>query len=220
MDYSQLSNDGDHPAGSSPWQSSPHLTNRTGYNFNTGNSQASSPIATSTHNGAHSERSSHEYASEGDTLVQDDGEYTESEGPMENRGSPDLSTRLQSPPLTEQGFDDQPYNHHQHQYQGSQPRQPSYQQQQKPGVQARHQSGNRPRQSVPQYKLQAKITGLERTGRKDPILRFDVHVGLMKPSVTSKDDSHILRQIFPNSVPPSFEMFDERTPSLRNLLTI
>lgn len=27
-----------------------------------------------------------------------------------------------------------------------------------------------------QYKLQAKITGLERTGRKDPILRFDVHV--------------------------------------------
>lgn len=27
-----------------------------------------------------------------------------------------------------------------------------------------------------QYKLQTKITGLERTGRKDPILRFDVHV--------------------------------------------
>lgn len=36
-----------------------------------------------------------------------------------------------------------------------------------------------------QYKLQAKITGLERTGRKDPILRFDVHVRLLqgaKPS--------------------------------------
>lgn len=30
--------------------------------------------------------------------------------------------------------------------------------------------------AYPQYKLQAKITGLERTGRKDPILRFDVHV--------------------------------------------
>lgn len=28
----------------------------------------------------------------------------------------------------------------------------------------------------PQYKLQAKITGLERAGRKDPIMRFDVHV--------------------------------------------
>lgn len=30
----------------------------------------------------------------------------------------------------------------------------------------------------PQYKLQAMITGLERTGRKDPILRFDVHVSI------------------------------------------
>lgn len=28
----------------------------------------------------------------------------------------------------------------------------------------------------PQYRLQAKITGLERTGKKDPVLRFDVHV--------------------------------------------
>ena len=29
---------------------------------------------------------------------------------------------------------------------------------------------------LPQYRLHAKITGLERTGRKDPVLRFDVHV--------------------------------------------
>lgn len=28
----------------------------------------------------------------------------------------------------------------------------------------------------PQFRLQAKITGLERTGKKDPIMRFDVHV--------------------------------------------
>jgi hypothetical protein len=33
------------------------------------------------------------------------------------------------------------------------------------------------RQHMPQYKLQAKITGLERTGKKDLILRFDVYVG-------------------------------------------
>jgi hypothetical protein len=30
----------------------------------------------------------------------------------------------------------------------------------------------------PQYKLQTKITGLERTGKKDAILRFDVYVSL------------------------------------------
>ena len=33
-------------------------------------------------------------------------------------------------------------------------------------------------QRAAQYKLQAKVTGLERTGRKDPILRFDVYVSI------------------------------------------
>jgi hypothetical protein len=33
------------------------------------------------------------------------------------------------------------------------------------------------RQHMPQYKLQAKITGMERSGKKDPILKFDVYVG-------------------------------------------
>ena len=32
------------------------------------------------------------------------------------------------------------------------------------------------RQHMPQYKLQAKIMGLERSGKKDPILKFDVYV--------------------------------------------
>jgi hypothetical protein len=31
-----------------------------------------------------------------------------------------------------------------------------------------------------QFKLQAKITGLERNGRKDPILKFDVYVGFLR----------------------------------------
>lgn len=35
---------------------------------------------------------------------------------------------------------------------------------------------SRQQKPVPQYKLQAKITALERTGRKDPVLRFDVYV--------------------------------------------
>jgi hypothetical protein len=46
---------------------------------------------------------------------------------------------------------------------------------------ARYQTGNRGQRNAPQYKLQAKITGLERTGRKDPILRFDVHVSPESP---------------------------------------
>jgi hypothetical protein len=39
-----------------------------------------------------------------------------------------------------------------------------------------HHGARQQRQQPPQYKLSAKITGLERTGRKDPILRFDVYV--------------------------------------------
>jgi hypothetical protein len=50
-------------------------------------------------------------------------------------------------------------------------------QQHRPEPQRYHPAARQPQQPQgPQYKLQAKITGLERTGRKDPILRFDVHV--------------------------------------------
>lgn len=44
------------------------------------------------------------------------------------------------------------------------------------GQQQQSQQHQQQPQQSSQYKLQAKITGLERTGRKDPILRFDVHV--------------------------------------------
>ncbi|KAF2213968.1 hypothetical protein CERZMDRAFT_57970 [Cercospora zeae-maydis SCOH1-5] len=44
------------------------------------------------------------------------------------------------------------------------------------------------RQHVPQYKLQAKITGLERSDKKDPILRFDVHTNLPKFRTTQFRD--------------------------------
>lgn len=44
---------------------------------------------------------------------------------------------------------------------------------------ARYQTGarqNARQQAAPTYRLQGKITALERTGKKDPILRFDVYV--------------------------------------------
>lgn len=54
----------------------------------------------------------------------------------------------------------------------SQPEEQQQQHQQQQQGQA--QEPRRP--AKPQFKLQAKVTGLERTGKKDPILRFDVHV--------------------------------------------
>lgn len=44
----------------------------------------------------------------------------------------------------------------------------------RPGAARYHNA--RQQRPVPQYKLQAKITALERSGRKDPVLRFDVYV--------------------------------------------
>jgi len=57
--------------------------------------------------------------------------------------------------------------------------QPQAQQQQQSQTpqQQKQQSQTTPQRPQVHYKLQAKVNGLERSGRKDPILRFDVHVG-------------------------------------------
>ncbi|KAF2400854.1 vacuolar protein sorting-associated protein Vps17 [Trichodelitschia bisporula] len=72
-----------------------------------------------------------------------------------------------------------------------QPQQPQQQpgspQQQPRSSSQRYHSGARPRPQT-QYKLQAKVTGLERTGRKDPILRFDVYTNLPKFRTTQFRD--------------------------------
>ncbi|OQU97258.1 hypothetical protein CLAIMM_03214 [Cladophialophora immunda] len=58
--------------------------------------------------------------------------------------------------------------------------------QQRPGAARYHNARqNRP---VPQYKLQAKVTALERTGRKDPVIRFDVYTNLPKFRTTQFRD--------------------------------
>lgn len=81
----------------------------------------------------------------------------------------DLSAQLQSAQLgdPDYGEEQSPFAVHQS---------PADQQRQQ--LPARYQTGVRQpsRQPAPAYKIQAKITGLERTGKKDPILRFDVHV--------------------------------------------
>ncbi|KAK2745759.1 Vacuolar protein sorting-associated protein 17 [Onygenales sp. PD_40] len=56
-------------------------------------------------------------------------------------------------------------------------------------VSARYQTGARAKaRQHPQYKLQAKITALERTGKKDPVLRFDVHTNIPKFRTTQFRD--------------------------------
>ncbi|GAO13541.1 uncharacterized protein UV8b_05813 [Ustilaginoidea virens] len=59
--------------------------------------------------------------------------------------------------------------------------------------QARQQPPPQPRS---QFKLQAKITGLERTGKKDPVLRFDVHTNLPSFRTTQYRDVRRLHSEF------------------------
>lgn len=67
------------------------------------------------------------------------------------------------------------------------PRSPQPQQQGQHGQQPQRYHGNRPQRQQQQYKLQAKVTGLERNGKKDPILRFDVYVRLHKINLADLD---------------------------------
>lgn len=87
---------------------------------------------------------------------------------------PDTAESIRSQPEEQQAFLSRQQQQQQQQQATGQQQYPP-QQRQEP--QRYHGAGRQAQQPQgPQYKLQAKITGLERTGRKDPIMRFDVHV--------------------------------------------
>jgi PX domain len=169
MDYSNVSNDLENPGGSSPWAStSPRVDRST---FQPTNDSSSSPLP----------------AQQPSPQPQGNGSPTANRFPPvstdlpttsavlasadDDTDSPDLSEQLQSAQLGDPDYlgDHEPNLYHQQQAQ-------QYTAQQHRQTAARYQSGQRPQRSIPAYKLQAKITALERTGRKDPVLRFDVHV--------------------------------------------
>ena len=85
---------------------------------------------------------------------------------------PDI--RFQGPPLTEEELRQQ-QSYQQRQQERYQQAVHAQQHQRGPGL-GRYHHGARSGQRPPQYKLQAKVTGLERVGKKDPSIRFDVHV--------------------------------------------
>ncbi|KAI9832772.1 MAG: hypothetical protein M1819_003992 [Sarea resinae] len=187
MDYSSLSNDLEHAAGASPWSSSPqpNTPQPTG-----SDSPSASPLASATQSA---------YASEPETAnlqgvsggqgslvssehIRPQSSDTATGDEDAEQGKPDLAERLQYPQPGEHGYSPHTPYQQQPQYR--------YQENVRPEPQRYHHSA-RPagqRQHVPQYKLQAKITGLERTGRKDPILRFDVHTNLPKFRTTQFRD--------------------------------
>ena len=165
MDYSRLPNDLEHQADQSPWGSSSPQADRTSFPRTSSEIPSSpapqrSPYTPEPGNGQ-------KYPSVSTDVEPANGaDYS----PEDDVRSPDLSEQLQSAQLGDPDYvGEQPPQAYQHHIAASQSLPPG---------QARYQAAQAARtpRQVPQYKLQAKITALERSGRKDPVLRFDVYV--------------------------------------------
>lgn len=154
MDYS-IPHDPENPSGTSPWASSPQHSRISSFANTSTSDVLSSPLP---------DQSPYADSSPEESYHRDQDSYGQSSiseragenGSSQYRQSEHTQHQQKPVPITGQ--------------------QPQNQQRQEP---QRQQSG-RPRQSAPQHKLQAKITGLERTSKKDPILKFDVYVSLLK----------------------------------------
>lgn len=170
MDYSSTIHDAEDPAGDSPWGnspvSSPSRNNIAAFNPVSADNPPPSPFRfnTQSSNGLSQEQSTpqtEEFPRPGTATTasgtEDDTDVSGTLNPSEAQSQ--LTT---AEPSAEDGerVTAQGQQHNQTAPPASQPGQE--QPPQKP--------------AGPQYRLQAKITGLERTGKKDPILRFDVHV--------------------------------------------
>ncbi|KAI9691553.1 MAG: Vacuolar protein sorting-associated protein 17 [Bathelium mastoideum] len=182
MDYSTLPNDPEHPTGSSPWASSPQH-NRTSFSQAPNNEVPPSPLppAQSPYSGQYAREHSN---------------YNGGDRPVSQDAHTDSTSANGTTLVSENSFPHQD-DMQQREQQQVEPQPSPYHQQQQPQDTAesarqepqryRHQKPNA-RPPALQGKLQAKITGLERTGRKDPIMRFDVHTDLPKFRTTQFRD--------------------------------
>lgn len=170
MDYSTSIHDADNPAGASPWGSSPVSSPqhaRTS-SFPTTSDVPPSPTPF---------RSNAPGAGYEDTMGGGGYQRPESSAGTDSVAESD-GRRPDTAESVRSQAEQQPFLGGQQQ---QSPGQAQYQAQpHRSEPQRYHSAARQPQQQpqAPQYKLQAKITGLERTGRKDPILRFDIHVCL------------------------------------------
>ncbi|KAH8680989.1 hypothetical protein BX600DRAFT_543644 [Xylariales sp. PMI_506] len=186
MDYHSSIADDEHPAGASPWGSSPPASprrNETAYS-SLGNEAAYQYGAQGENTGLdHDDLTGNAFGRPGTA------NSTASNGP--GFASSQQSGASQHPNFASPSEPSHPGSQQEQAH--AQPAeggpQGSHGQQQQEGAQ-----GARP--NYPQYKLQAKITGLERTGRKDPILRFDVHTNIPKFRTTQFRDVRRLHSEF------------------------
>ncbi|KAI1083552.1 hypothetical protein F5B20DRAFT_577230 [Whalleya microplaca] len=179
MDYRSSIPDDEHAADASPWGSTPPASpprNEPAFS-SLGNTQPTSPYQYESHD------PNNGFAQEDPTA----NPFRRPDTASSNAGSTaafDPSQPSEPSQQSEAGTEA-----------GQQPE--AHQQSQTQGHHAGNGQGRQARRSAgPQYKLQAKITGLERTGRKDPILRFDVHTNITKFRTTQFRDVRRLHSEF------------------------
>lgn len=192
MDYS--AHDSDLPGGGDPWASSPQH-NRQSFGQPPTSDIPSSPLpAQASPYGQGSEQ----YGYMGDHDAQNRPNTASSNG--DHAQQPALATHdaPQSP---------QPVQGQQQQQQQA-PQQAPQQ-----GQQPQRYHGTRAQRQQQHYKLQAKVTGLERNGKKDPILRFDVYVCHFSRLLSHLDANRVRRQTCPSSAPRSSATSEDSTPS-------
>ncbi|KFA74287.1 hypothetical protein S40288_08458 [Stachybotrys chartarum IBT 40288] len=180
MDYSTSINDAEDPVGASPWGNSPAASPhhaRTG--FGTASDSPAPPFAYTPEpsNGLAQSTDPDAFRSPTAPTITPPNEENIEPTNAANDNSGFQSTNAE--PLQQQT---QPTTQPQQQHAGTEAQ---------PGQTQRH---SKPPQ--PQYKLQVKITGLERTGKKDPILRFDVHTNLPRFRTTQYRDVRRLHSEF------------------------
>ncbi|KAF7959555.1 hypothetical protein EAE96_001171 [Botrytis aclada] len=180
MDYSASINDADNPAGASPWGSSPTGSPQHPKTSTFPPRDIVSPTPYNPDQPGGAGYSQEDIMGTGG-FNRPDSSAGASVSDVESR-RPDTVESSQSDAEAQQGF----VQYHQQ----TAPQQQYPAGQHRPEPQRYHHSaarqGHHP--PAPYYKLQAKITGLERTGRKDPILRFDVHTNLPKFRTTQFRD--------------------------------
>ncbi|KAK1919072.1 hypothetical protein P3342_008796 [Pyrenophora teres f. teres] len=159
--------DPDHPGGRDPWASSPQA-NRTSFGQPPTSDIPSSPLPPQA------------------SPYHDGGEQY---GYM---GDQDAQSRPGTAPENGDHQQQQPQQQQAHVSGQDAPRSPQAHQ----GQQPQRYHGNRPQRQQQQYKLQAKVTGLERNSKKDPILRFDIYTNLPKFRTTQFRDVRRLHSEF------------------------
>ncbi|QPC72710.1 hypothetical protein HYE68_003462 [Fusarium pseudograminearum] len=190
MDYSSTIHGVEDPAGDSPWGnspvSSPSRNNVAAFNPVSAENPPPSPFRfnTQSSNGTSQEQStaqSEEFPRPGTaTTASGTEDDTEVSGTLNPSEAQSQSTTAEIPTEDEGRAAAQGHQ----QGQAGQPASQHVQEQppQKP--------------AGPQFRLQAKITGLERTGKKDPILRFDVHTNISRFRTTQFRDVRRLHSEF------------------------